>query len=332
MKRMTLISFVCLLVTRVSAQDASSLYPDGTLKHWQPRYAENLRWNFENVVRPMLRSSERLNLAEVQLHFPLKAEREVGLFAFYSTPQADPPVVAMPVLSIKFFDDLCVANAWLEENDYELGTVTDYVAMLKYLPSGSFPGGRYLPPLAALQIPANALDNPRVDSLSQKLLKSGLLWVLIHELAHVRYKHPGYDEVSADQAQQQETEADRFATEIMRRIGVAPVGVAQFFTIATYLWPNRADFTSDVAWQIYLENTPHPLTTARLRTLTTDLRANLESFARGEPNPEAVRTVISSMEGLAPILAEEDMQRYIKKRALDVAGQPDPLRPRPKEK
>jgi hypothetical protein len=336
MKTTMLVSFLCLLATRVGAQGTSSLYPDDTLEYWQSRYAKNLRWNFENVVRPRLDSSERRNLADVELRFPLKPEREGGLFAFYSTPQTDPPVVAMPALSIKFFDDLCIAIAWLEESGYEGGTVTDYVAMLKYLPSGSFPGGRYLPPLEALHVPANALSNPRVDSMSQKLLKSGLLWVLIHELGHVHYKHLGYDRISAEQAQEQETQADRFATSIMRRIGVAPIGVAHFFAVATSLWPNRADFTSDAAWQIYMENTSHPLTTERLRTLTADLRANQEPFVRPEPNPDAalaaLRTAITNMEGLARILAEEDLQQYIKKRALDAAGQADPLRPRPKER
>lgn len=334
MKTASLISLVCLLVTGVHAQDVSNLYPDSTLKHWQPRYAENFRWNFENVVLPRLRPAERRNLAGVQLHFPLKAGREAGLLAFYSNPQADPPVVTMPVLSIKFFDDLCAATAWLEENGYEFGTVTDYVAMLKHLASDSFPGGRYLPPLEALQIPTDAFDNPRVDSLSQKLLKSGLLWVLIHELAHVCHEHPGYKEVSAKQAQQQETEADQFATEIMRRIGVAPIGIAYFFVVATHLWPNRADSTSDVAWQIYLENTEHPLTTERMRALAADLRENQGSFIRSEPNPPvaliALRDAISNIEGLAPILADEDMQRDIKQRALDLASQSDPLRPRPK--
>ena len=335
MKMRLVISLVCLLTAGVNAQNVSDMYSDDTLRYWQPRYAENFRWNFENAVLPKLDAAERRSLAGVQFRFPLKAGREAGLLAFYSQPHADPPIVSMPVLSIKFFDDLCVATAWLEENGYQFGTVTDYVAMLKYLEPDSFPGGKYLPPLEALQIPADAFDNARVDSLSQKLMKSGLLWVFIHELAHVRYEHQSYDNTSAAQAQQQEIEADRFATEIMRRISVAPIGIAHFFTVATALWPNRADFTSDAAWQIYLEKTTHPLTTERMRTLAADLRAKQRSFVRADPNPQAalaaLGVAISSIEGLAPILADKDMQRLVKVRALYLAGQSDPLRPRPRD-
>jgi hypothetical protein len=335
-RRCVSIGIMLFLATGLRAQEASRLYTDTALQQWQARYAENLQGNFTDVILPRLRPMERAKLDKVQLRFPLRAEPQAGLLSFSSEPKANPPVVTMPTLSIKFFDDLCIASAWLEENGYELGTVTDYVVMLKYVEPASFPGGKHLPPLEALQIPANALRNQGVDDLSQKLLKSALIWVFLHELGHIYHEHQGYGGITAQQAQQQEKEADQFGTEIMRRIAVAPIGTVQFFTIATYLWPNRADFTSDAAWEFYLAKTTHPLNADRLLSMAADLKRNQNAFVRSERNQQAaltgLATAITEIERLAQLLADEKLQQFSKQRAFTLAKQPNPLRPRLKEK
>ena len=43
-----------------------------------------------------------------------------------------PWVVTMSAASLKFFDDFCVAIAWLQANGYSIETASDYVSMLKY--------------------------------------------------------------------------------------------------------------------------------------------------------------------------------------------------------
>jgi arsenate reductase-like glutaredoxin family protein len=334
MKKLFLCGLIMMLTTSALAGDLSGLYDQSTLRYWQNRYSQNIRWNFENVVLKVLNRSEYQALSNVSLRFPRVGEIKGGALEFYSLTQKSTPEVVLPVLSIKFFDDLAIAISWLDEKGYQAATVTDYVSMLKYLQPSAFPGGRYLKPLEALQIPPNALRYGRVDSLSQKILKSALIWILAHELAHIYYKHPGYGpKVSAENTQQNEIQADRFATDIMHRIGVPPIGIAYFFTMALHLWPNRSDFNSNAAWRYYIKSTTHPLTTDRLRILANDMEAKTASFVRKERNYaaalNALRQSIITIRNLANFLADEERQKTIKRKAIVFSQIPDPLKPRP---
>src|SRR3546814_15677356 len=82
-------------------------------------------------------------------------------------------------MSLKFFDDLAVAFAWLNRNGYSPETVLEYVGMLKYGREGDF--GRWPQPLRSLRIPDDALTDPAVDSLAQNIFTSGVIFVLLHE-------------------------------------------------------------------------------------------------------------------------------------------------------
>jgi hypothetical protein len=68
--------------------------------------------------------------------------------------------------------------------------------MLKYGEPERF-GGRYPAPLPALQIPGDALGDSVVDEQAQKLLKSAIIFLVLHELGHVLHGHPSYDAISA---------------------------------------------------------------------------------------------------------------------------------------
>jgi len=332
MKSIYLLCVLLLIPIQAAGKDLSNLYESNTLEYWQGRYPKNIQYNFENVIRANLEPKERTALKTAQLAFPLVGINKDPL-AFYSFPAGHPPLVAVPILSVKFFDDLVIAYSWLTESGYSAETVIDYVSMLKYGKADWFPDGRYPQPMRALRVPTNALDNPKVDKISQNALKSAIIWILAHELGHIYYQHPDYGRVPAEQAQKNEEESDRFATEMMRRIGVAPIGMGIFLTAAVHWWKNRGDVDSEEAWRYYLETAPHPLTAHRLRSLSDLIQRNAGDFARKEENYntalKAIRRAAEDIGGIARILEDEKLQMCIKVKANCLRLQPEPLSPRP---
>jgi hypothetical protein len=324
MRTLGAVLLALLLAPHALAKDMASLYDDATLAYWQPRYQEGVLWNVENVIWPRLTADERQRLAGVSLCFPLRGHSNDPLEFYARLGAADdacaaqsPPVVVLPTPSIKFFDDLSVAHAWLWRQGYGPDTALEYASMLKYGEPERF-GGRYPAPLPALQIPGDALDDPVVEEQAQKLLKSAIVFLVLHELGHVLHGHPGYDAISAAQAQANEQDADRFALTVMRRIGVAPFGMVFWFQTGAYLSPNRGDFADDEAHAEWLQQTTHPVTEDRLRAIAAELRHAPEDFALEFPDQESGRLAILStardIDQVADVMADPEIQRLLARR------------------
>jgi hypothetical protein len=152
------------------------------------------------------------------MDFPIHAADPIkgDPLAFYVPP--DQIRVVFPIFSVKFLDDLSTAYAWLQLNGYVLDTISEYTAMLMHKDLG----GRYPPPLQALHIPPDALQNKRVDELAMDHFVTARMFILLHELGHIYYNHRG--SMIAN-----EVEADQFAIEVMRRSPVPPVGMLVYF-------------------------------------------------------------------------------------------------------
>ena len=298
---------------RLHASYLEAFYPERTLIYWHSRYPDNVRWNFENLLIKNLTDAERQAIGAVELQFPLIAPVQNAPINFYAT--LNPRRIVVPVLSIKLFDDIAIASAWLLFNGYSQETIYNYLSMIKYKDHRSLPGQRFPPPLEALQIPADALSDERVDSLSQKILKSAIVFILAHEMGHLRHHHPGYD-IPMHQARENELAADRFAIEMMRRVGVAPMGITQFFMAALYLSNHRGDFSTDAQWEAYLRShSTHPLSPERMRALSSSLKTHARDFARTEPDLNKAVNQIGYMAGqldtIAEILGDADIQRSV---------------------
>jgi hypothetical protein len=305
-------ALMLVLATSAPAKDMGSLYGDETLQYWQTRYQTGVLRNYTEIILPRLTNEERQALAEVQFAFPLRGT-DNDPFAFYATDP--PPTVNLPVLSLKFFDDFSVALAWLSRNGYGLDTAYDYVGMLKYTDASEF-GGRYPPPLEALQIPEDALADKSVDNLASKIFDSAIGFVMLHELGHIRFRHPGNGpEVPSEVSRANEEAADGFALEILRRTETEPTGMAFLFLAFAYGTPNRGDFASTADYQLSLQTATHPLTQARMQALSDQLRGAADDFARNEPDPAAGRNAIlyiaDQLSLVTQILADPDMQRLI---------------------
>lgn len=318
-KAAVVLSLLLTAPTGLPAADLSMLYPDEVLIERKERYEPHIRWNFDNLVIGTLTPSERAGLGPVTLAVPLRGE---GLYrgnplAFY----ARGATIYVPVMSVKFFDDLTLAWAYFEVNNLSIEPVTDYLGMLKYRDPVEL-GGRFPPPLEALGVAPDAWKtDPVIDDISQKALKSALVWIMAHELGHIYFRHRGYAGVSARQAQLNEAEADRFANGIMRRIGIAPTGMALFFMAMAHFDPNPVDFAGIGAWEAYLASQAHhPLTGSRLVAMADDLMRAPEDFAATETDQaagaERIGIIARNMRGIGDLLNDPDIQKSIAAKAL----------------
>ena len=306
-------------------QTVSTMYDAGKVAREKARLESRINEIYVKAFRPTLTADEQRALSGVRFEAPLGGDPVLG---YYSESKSR--VVTMPAISLLFFEDLCVAYAWLQVQRYRLDTVEEYVTMLKYKGVRAF-GGRYPPPLEALGIPADATSDPRVNDLSLRLRNEGYAFILGHELGHIRFQHAGYDGVSVAQSQAHEVQADQFGLDLMRRTATIPMGAMIFFQTAVYYFENRADFPSDAAWSAYLaKRATHPLSTDRLESLSKAITASADDFARGQPNRasaiETVRFIGDRFGEFAAFLKEPLLQRAMRAKAEQ--SSPASLRPR----
>jgi hypothetical protein len=272
----------------VCAKDMSSMYHAATLEKWAPRYSASTNRILNNFVFKYLTAEERRQLENVRIDFPLVAEgsERGNPLAFYA-PNHQMRVV-FPIFSMKFLDDLSIAYAWLQLNGYVLDTVSEYTAMLVYKDLG----GRYPSPLQALQIPADALQDKKVDELAVNHFVTARMFILLHELGHVYYGHTGRTDSSSIA---QEVQADQFALEVMSRSPVPPIGALLFFMADASMaeYPPRAR--------------THPLSGKRLQALGMKMQ-----------DPQMKQQMFQ----LAELLDDPDTRRggILAAKAMDEAG------------
>jgi len=299
----------------------SSMYSQEELIYWHKRYVPNAKWNFENLILKKLNRNESAKAYGASLEFPLITDQELSNtpFSFYANVYNKK--IYVPISSIKFIDDLSIAYAWLTENNYNVETIFDYVFCLKY-GSSRFVDGKIPPPLKALHIPNDALNNKLVDDNSQKVLKSIIVWILSHELGHIIYKHPSYETVSFEQSQQFESDADSFATGMFKRIGTLPDGMVLLFTIFTTFFMNRGDYKSMEDYHNYLRSSTHPTSTDRLNLIADEFINYPQTFIDAEPNKILARQIVEKIgiesKRIVEIISSSKMQEFMRVRALAI--------------
>lgn len=216
-------------------------------------------------LAPGLTAGERNKLGEVIFRFP-KSKRGDDLMNFYAYRDGDRSIVVMPLLSLKALEDLATARAWLQINHRSHQTIDIYYAMLRHRPVYMFKGKRYPDLLTALAIPKDAYKQKGVDSLSLRFRNEAFAFIIAHELAHALFRHKGYGEITKAQAREDEIAADRFALDLLNRVGSTPMGGFLFFQAQVYRFRHRAEFPTSKAWTDYLMKVAtHPMSVDRLR-------------------------------------------------------------------
>ncbi|WOH49265.1 phage exclusion protein Lit family protein [Bradyrhizobium sp. sBnM-33] len=270
--------------------DLSALYDRATLQYWGKRYQASTGKILDQVIAPVLLSEERRALGQVQIFYPLPGEdpRASRPFGYYSVSDPGGGKIVLPILSLKFLDDLCIAYAWLQVHNYSLETISDYVAMLKYQDLPSLP-----PVLPTLGIPVDALSDKEVAQLALGHFVTARTFILAHELGHLRFHHDGSSISNEEQA-------DAFAVDVMQRTPLPALGIMVFFM-------------ADAQMEDYppQRNATHPLSADRLRALAARL---------------SDRTLALKIATLGKFLAEPDIQASII--AVGKATTPADLGPR----
>jgi hypothetical protein len=306
------------------ARDLSGLYDRDELARDGPRLESRVRRIFEIYEADFTPQRARA-LAGVRLDFPLYGRHgDPGVFNYYTRDG----IVTLSVLSLKFLEDLCEAYAWLHVKGFSLETIDEYINLLKYRDPATLRGGRFPPPLQALFIPGDALEDAKVNDLTLRFRNSAFAFILGHELGHVYHRHPGYvPGVPRKQARQNEEEADLFALDLMQPTHTIPMGAILFFQVTADYLPNRGDFRDDRAWQSFLEaEATHPLNAQRLRALAGRLRDAEDRFARNPSDRAAVRFIAEGVVTIAEVLDDTDLQRLMVKIAREASL--EDLRPR----
>lgn len=266
----------------VFGQNVSRLYPEKKLQADAARWSEQIQAEYRDTILPQLTDEERSALGTVKIEFPLSGPSG-DPFSFYTDNKG---TIYLPALSLRFFSDLCVANAWLNAHGYDGTTVRDYVGVL--LREATLSPGAPLPTVfRTLGVPDNAREEGAVANRVDRNFGNTIVFLLAHELGHALKKH---DTHSRDpvQKRRQEIEADAVAIEVMRRIGQVPLGVEFWFDVERIghvqgiRRVTSARFPTEAEWQKYLAGLDHPVTSERLDALATAVEKAPDSFARNQ--------------------------------------------------
>ena len=266
----------------VFGQNVTRLYPEKKLQADAARWSEQIQAEYRDTILPQLTDDERSALGTIKIEVPLSGTNG-DPFSFYTD---DKGTIYLPALSLRFFSDLCVANAWLNAHGYDGTTVRDYVGVL--LREATLSPGAPLPAVfRTLGVPDNAREESAVANRVDLNFGNTIVFLLAHELGHALKKH---DTHSRDpvQKRRQEIEADAFAIEVMRRIGQVPLGVEFWFDVERIghvqgiRRVTSARFPTEAEWQKYLAGLDHPVTSERLDALATAVEKAPDSFARNQ--------------------------------------------------
>jgi hypothetical protein len=271
-------------VAAVFGQDVSRLYPREKLETDAKRWGEQIRAEYHDTILPQLNDQERSALRAIKIEVPLSGPSG-DPFEFYT----DGTTIYLPALSLRFFSDLCVANAWLNAHGFDGTTVRDYVGWLFRQAAAS--SRAPLPPVfRTLGVPDNAREEPAVSNRADRNFGNTIVFLLAHELGHVLKKHRT-DLTDPIEKRNQEIEADQFGIEVMRRIGQVPLGVELWFDFERIRHFEGVrhvavgKFPTDAEWQKYLAKFDHPVTTERLDAIATTIEKSADAFARNQTNP-----------------------------------------------
>jgi hypothetical protein len=285
------------------AAELSHIYPPATLQAHRARYERTTNKILDELIWPALFVNEKAAFGNRKpvLELPLYADGDSrdNPLAFYSRYKSRPgygnDLVVMPIFSLKFLDDLTIAYAWLQANNYTVETVSEYTAILFY---GKPPAAGFPPPLEALRIPPNALERKDIDQAALGDFVSARAFTVLHEMGHIMYRH-GKTQNPAESIRQ-EQQSDALAAMVMKRIGLPPLGMFVYFL-------------ADAHWTGIGESGSHPMSGARVNALASAVddpvwAANLRQMGKWIDEPELRQGLVAT--GVAGDLAALGPRRF----------------------
>lgn len=111
--------------------------------------------------------------------------------------------------------------------------------------------------------------------------------------------------------QESESNADAFAVDIFRRMGLTPSASNFFFALNSRLSPMPFGFNNDADWQAQAKGTSHPLGSSRINNVAALIERNQSEFARGFPSPELgalkIKESVSKLRELAIFIDDRNL-------------------------
>lgn len=297
-------------------------YKEQKLAAERKRLESRTRQLWQMIYDNLLTPNEKAALKHVRLQFPTLSP-DGSLLNFYADAGKD--IIIMPIHSLLLLEDACAAYAWLYYNGYSAITINEYASMLKYRRVNDFPGGEYPPILQALDIPGDALTDTKVNDLSLRFRNSAWAYILVHEMGHILYRHPGNQIEDKAISRKNERQADEFALQVLRRDNEhVPMGAILFFQMTAFIAsPCRFDYKTVEEWQQALQEATHPVTSDRVRALADGLGSKANQYG---PNREIALDIAGQLKKLAVEMDDRDWQLYF--RGIGEKADLSTLRPR----
>jgi hypothetical protein len=293
---MRLLLIMLLLTSAAFCGDWTSLYGVPRLESQRERLTHDVDSVIAQEIQPFLTSAQANAFFDIQITLPLTAEPEANPLDFYSAHAGN---ITLPLLTVAFVEDMSEAYAWLWANRYSSQTADEYLGMLRNRVPGDFPGNRYPTPLEALHIPANALENPIVAQMTERVRATTLSFIVLHQFGHLSHRTASEEAtLKHDRVEGEEELADNFALEVMKKNSEPPAGLLMLIHGMLYLPP--------------VPPKQHPVTRHRLNAMADYLDARVREFAEGRPNTRLT------------VVAIESLANHIRKAALflsDSTGQ-----------
>lgn len=275
---------VVLSLPCYSFEQLSNLYDDSVLEYRKGRIEANMKGIWSEDIYKYLTDRERVVHDEISFHVTLPANFTKDSDVFSVRYSCEQKSVSYPVLNVQLIDDLSIATAYLYKNNKnKIDELNAYIRKINSLVNTPKSEKKDISPLYMLGIPKDIYNTDKyVDDVSQKLLKTAVAWNMAHNLGHMYLGHCHDQGLDILEKQYNEIAADRFANEIMRRMGVPPIGLFVYFNFQT----------------LYLENPLnqiHPVSSMRLRKLAEHLIENKSRFLIFDDNKASFDTMLEDL-------------------------------------
>ena len=249
-------------------------YPEEALTRVQTRSIPDIERVFRDDILQRLPREIRPRGSQITLIYPKSGRNALD---FYADPTTQS--IALPLSSLRFFDDMATLYAWIARHNCRLEYAQTYLLM------AFDPDEMVETPLIAFGIDRDvALADSYVNDVSGKVFSSGVQFLLAHELGHLLLDHQGG--LIGGLSQQQEREADAFALEHFARLGGLPGGAFWYYQMT--MW-------NDPLADAERSRSTHPISGDRMVALGDRLLATPMDFAHGELDPQAELETVEAL-------------------------------------
>lgn len=296
------ISLIAVLLSTIDQSDAFiQIYDAKELSNRDSQYRDYITAVFREDLIGQLPLQERAALSNTRIVLP-RGVIETSPIAVWASVQER--TIYFPIQTIAFLDDIAALAAWLSKNNCSFEPAALYAGMIasKAPPSNQM---LHLNPRSAFGLGDDVWNDPYVKKSSNQVFKTAVYFILAHELGHIQYNHLGNNTISDERSQAQELQADRFAIDAMRHVGVPPVGMLHFFTILSRM-------------EGYVPTT-HPLSGSRMIQIASALENFPGDFVPPNENKSRWKPIIREyghkFRTLIPVMDDPALRRQLSTQA-----------------